>query len=176
MMFMLQLTMMSHCVLHFPQETFLHPEWPQFYSKTCTAFNNQTGNNEFKVAAKIQLMQKTGYVRPGSQLYTSEDWPSYPLQALILKKKIGKYIKMKPLHPPTIISKNIYEVPQLFQSEDLYDKRILRYNLCPQHQEAVKKCAKCKGETKQSTIEEELEYNMIKDSVEKVVIDGSPML
>ena len=50
----------------------------------------------------------------------------------------------------------------------------MKYNLCPQHQEAVKKCDK--GETKQSTIEEELEYNLIKDSVEKVMVDGSPML
>ena len=40
----------------------------------------------------------------------------------------------------------------------------------------VKRCAKCRGETRQNSVEEQIEYELIKASVEKVTVDGKPML
>ena len=141
-MFLLQFSLMSQAILHLPKETALSPEWSHLAGTAITAWNNQTesvcglGFNghvaqqtgpEFNVGVKfnnsqltqqdalnLQLSNQTGY-----QLYNAS-WPSQPLQQVYLKKKIGKYF----VQPDITKVKNIYQVPDMLQTDDIYDKRI----------------------------------------------------
>ena len=114
-----------------------------------------------------------------SNLYSlnTTDWPSDPLVDLIWRKKAGRRVQAIP-NLPKIKINNIYELQDLTSIEDSdpRDLRILKYNLCDQCEERVRKCSKCKSDSRQSTLEEVAEYKMIQDSVEPIVINSQKFL
>jgi hypothetical protein len=181
---LLQFSLMSQTLLHLPKEAVFCPEWSQTAGTAMTAWNNRTecglefnghlaqqADSEFNANAGVKFTQQEGLnlqLKTGYQLYNAS-WPSQPLQQVCLKKKINKYYDMTKV-------KNIYQVPEELSKDDIYDKRIYLYNICSEHEAQVRKCSKCRGELRQTTIEEDIEYQLISDSVVKVIVEGNPML